>query len=221
MSSIIKVDTIQNQSGANIISESSNTITVGASGDTITVPSGATLSVASGATLNASSATVSGLATTGNGISLAELWTIISNSSSTSTSSGTFTSPSFYSGLSGSAQMTQSSGAFTFPSTGYYLITFIMNVYDDGEDHRQFVNYIRHSTNSGSSFGAVAQGNGYIEHTAQGSNTHASCYTQVVLDITDTSTHRVNFGWYFTNSSLTFYGDNRGVTAYFQRLGDT
>jgi len=35
MSSIIKVDTIQNQSGANIISESSNTITVGASGDTI------------------------------------------------------------------------------------------------------------------------------------------------------------------------------------------
>ena len=38
MSSIIKVDTIQNQSGANIISESSNTITVGASGDTINVP---------------------------------------------------------------------------------------------------------------------------------------------------------------------------------------
>ena len=51
MSSIIKVDTIQNQSGANIISESSNTITVGASGDTITVPSGATIS---------SSGTVSG-----------------------------------------------------------------------------------------------------------------------------------------------------------------
>ena len=51
MSSIIKVDTIQNQSGANIISESSNTITVGASGDTITVPSGATIT---------SSGTVSG-----------------------------------------------------------------------------------------------------------------------------------------------------------------
>jgi len=37
MSSIIKVDTIQNQSGANIISENSNTITVGASGDTTNV----------------------------------------------------------------------------------------------------------------------------------------------------------------------------------------
>ena len=43
MASIVKVDTIQNQSGANIISESSNTITVGASGDTITIPSGATI----------------------------------------------------------------------------------------------------------------------------------------------------------------------------------
>ena len=43
MSSIIKVDTIQNQSGANIISESANTITVGASGDTLIIPSGATI----------------------------------------------------------------------------------------------------------------------------------------------------------------------------------
>ena len=51
MSSIIKVDTIQNQSGANIISESSNTITVGASGDTITVPGGSTFNVNSAATV--------------------------------------------------------------------------------------------------------------------------------------------------------------------------
>jgi len=37
MSSIIKVDTIQDQSGNNIISESSDTITIGASGDTVNV----------------------------------------------------------------------------------------------------------------------------------------------------------------------------------------
>ena len=43
MTSIIKVDTIQDSSGNNIINESSNTITVGASGDTITIPSGATI----------------------------------------------------------------------------------------------------------------------------------------------------------------------------------
>jgi hypothetical protein len=44
MSSIIKVDNIQNQSGANIIKEDSNTITLGASGDTIALASGASQS---------------------------------------------------------------------------------------------------------------------------------------------------------------------------------
>ena len=43
MSSIIKVQDVQNSSGANIINESSNTITIGASGDNIIIPSGATI----------------------------------------------------------------------------------------------------------------------------------------------------------------------------------
>ena len=41
MTSTIKVDNIQNQCGANIIKEDSNTITLGASGDTIALASGA------------------------------------------------------------------------------------------------------------------------------------------------------------------------------------
>ena len=41
MTSTIKVNNIQNQCGANIINESSNTITLGASGDTVTLASGA------------------------------------------------------------------------------------------------------------------------------------------------------------------------------------
>ena len=43
MSSIIKVDTVQDTDGNNIINENANTITIGASGDTITIPSGATI----------------------------------------------------------------------------------------------------------------------------------------------------------------------------------
>ena len=43
MSSIIKVDTVQDQDGNNIINENANTITIGASGDTITIPAGATI----------------------------------------------------------------------------------------------------------------------------------------------------------------------------------
>jgi hypothetical protein len=42
MTSILKVDTIQDADGNNIINESGNTITIGASGDNITIPSGAT-----------------------------------------------------------------------------------------------------------------------------------------------------------------------------------
>ena len=42
MSSILKVDTIQDADGNNIINENGNTITIGASGDNITIPSGAT-----------------------------------------------------------------------------------------------------------------------------------------------------------------------------------
>ena len=41
MTSTIKVNTIQNQCGADIIKESGNTITIGASGDTVTLASGA------------------------------------------------------------------------------------------------------------------------------------------------------------------------------------
>jgi len=43
MTAILKVDTIQDTSGNNIINQHANTITIGASGDTITIPSGATI----------------------------------------------------------------------------------------------------------------------------------------------------------------------------------
>ena len=40
MSSIIKVDTIQDQDGNNIINENANTVTIGKAGDSINVASG-------------------------------------------------------------------------------------------------------------------------------------------------------------------------------------
>jgi len=45
MTAILKVDTIQDTSGNNIINESSDTITIGASGDTVNIPAGATFNV--------------------------------------------------------------------------------------------------------------------------------------------------------------------------------
>ena len=48
MTSILKVDTIQDTAGNNIINESGDTITIGASGDTVTIPSGATTTLTDG-----------------------------------------------------------------------------------------------------------------------------------------------------------------------------
>ena len=45
MTSILKADTIQDAAGNNIINENANTITIGASGDTVNIPSGATFNV--------------------------------------------------------------------------------------------------------------------------------------------------------------------------------
>jgi hypothetical protein len=71
MTSILKADNIQDADGNNIINESSNTITIGASGDTISIPSGATIAN-------------SGTATGFGGITMADQWRITSNFSNSS-----------------------------------------------------------------------------------------------------------------------------------------
>jgi len=45
MTSILKADTIQDAAGNNIINENANTITIGASGDTVNIPAGTTFNV--------------------------------------------------------------------------------------------------------------------------------------------------------------------------------
>jgi hypothetical protein len=43
VASILKNDTIQNSSGSNIINEATGTVTMAASGNTVTIPAGATM----------------------------------------------------------------------------------------------------------------------------------------------------------------------------------
>ena len=66
MSSILKVDTIQDQSGNNIINENADTITIGASGDTITIPAGATLSSTDPLVFPAGTVSAPAITTTGD-----------------------------------------------------------------------------------------------------------------------------------------------------------
>ena len=103
MASILKVDTIQDQSGNNIINENANTITIGASGDTITIPSGATLSnlgTASGfgtntPAFNAYISAVSGTSMTANTVTKIICPTeVFDTASAYDTTTGLFTVPS-------------------------------------------------------------------------------------------------------------------------------
>ncbi len=111
MTSILKADTIQDTDGNNIINESSNTITIGASGDTITIPSGATI-------------TNSGTASGFGGITMAQQYRLttslqMATSGTDITANLEVVDSDGYGGIGSS--MSESSGIFTFPSTGIYL----------------------------------------------------------------------------------------------------
>ena len=85
MASTIKVDTIQDQDGNNIINENADVITVGASGDTITIPAGVTFdSSAATNTLPATVVTTTGTQTlTNKSIATTQLTGTITPSDST------------------------------------------------------------------------------------------------------------------------------------------
>lgn len=208
MSSIIKVDTIQNQSGANIISESANTITLGASGDTITVPSGATFDV--------SSATVAG-----TGITQADVWRY---TASTAAPSGDITAnweraDDASSGLIGTG-MTQSSGIFSFPETGIYLIT--------GSAGFNFAN--QQDNNANITINVTIDNSTYdqVSIIFSGSNSSAnfsrfSQFGQALVDVTNTSLVKVKFAAasFEAGSYLEGYTDKNDTSFAFIRLGDT
>jgi hypothetical protein len=114
MASILKVDTIQDQSGNNIINESADTITIGASGDTINIV---------GTLQNGGTNFL-------QGITEADQWRVTTNL--TNNGDNTITAnwernDTVFSKIG--TGMSVSSGVWTFPSTGIYNITFMTNIY--------------------------------------------------------------------------------------------
>jgi hypothetical protein len=127
MASILKVDTIQDQSGNNIINENADTITIGASGDTVTIPSGATIS---------NLGTASGFGT--------NTPAFLSTMSATQTpSSSTTTLVNFdqttYDTASG---YNTSLKKYVIPSAGYYHLYTCVNLYNSSNDLDRIILYI-------------------------------------------------------------------------------
>ena len=102
--------------------------------------------------------------------------------------------------------MTESSGNFSFPSTGIYLIG--LTIATDNN-----VNVSIETTQDNSSYNAAA--------VAKADSSTQIGTTQFIFDVTDTSTHKVNFNVFSISGTLQGSTDLNNTSFTFIRLGDT
>jgi hypothetical protein len=198
MASILKVDTIQDQSGNNIINENADTITIGASGDTVNIV---------GTLQNGGTNFL-------QGITEADQWRltvdITTNTNPISANLERVDNTGF--GKIGTG-MSVSSGIWTFPSTGLWKIELHATGSLGGSDVQTTIN-IRTYISASPTDVAIA----YIG--SNGDNDSAS--TSFLYNVTDTSTHQLTFR---TDSmvSSTVRGDTDYNETHFNfiRLGDS
>ncbi len=203
MSSILKVDEIQDTSGNNIINENAGTVTIGKAGNTTNIVG----------TLQNDGAALS------SGITMADQWRLsadLAADGSNVTITANFEQvddPG--AGFIGSA-MSVSSGIFTFPSTGIYLISTVFDFSATGSAIAQADVKI-HTTTDNSTYDQTTAN---YSSCVQGALTTG--YTQHIFDVTNTSTHKVKFV-YYTSTAATLRGNSTQTETGFNflRLGDT
>lgn len=194
----------------NLIRPSTGTsLTIGESGDTITIPSGATI-------------TNSGTATGFGGITMVDAWRLTTAYQGDATISSNLErvdAPSGY-GTIGTG-MSESSGAFTFPSTGIYKVSYFQSFYSASPASR-FVRCAIKVATDNSTYNEAALGQTSVEQL-EGSTTYCFASCETIVDVTDTSNVKVKF----RNSGTISGNAIRGNSSYmrtgfiFTRIGDT
>jgi len=118
--------------------------------------------------------------------------------------------------------MTQSSGIFTFGSTGIYLINYTMHS-ETSSSNSRFVGGAIRTTLDNSSYSEATEVNGNALASTMGSGVRTTVTAQFIFDVTSTSTHKIKFAVASNVNSTTFLGDTNsfltGVS--FIRLGDS
>jgi hypothetical protein len=202
MTSILKVDTIQDTAGNNIINESGDTITIGASGDTVNVV---------GTLQNNGSGVI-------QGITMADQWRLSADTSVSATQSITTNwekADNTNAGFIGSG-MTESSGVFTFPSTGIYLINFQFTT-ESSAGGDTTISMVIQATTDNSSYSTVSK-----VDDSETTNRQTTGFLQYFFDVTSTTNCKVKFGVESYDAGI--LGGNTAfnkTSAYFIRLGDT
>jgi hypothetical protein len=161
----------------------------------------------------------SGLTGISAGITMADMW---ARTSSEIFGGGTYVLDNYwtrqtgiYEGI-GSAMTQPSTGQFQFPSTGKYLIMVSCQFYTSANQDYIGV-YIRHSTDSGSNYTAIANG---FDSCSSGGTNYVRVMVNTFLDVTAPSTQRIALQGFFQNG-LTLAYDPGQSTIIFIRLGDT
>jgi hypothetical protein len=195
MTAILKVDTIQDTSGNNIINENANTITIGKSGDTVNIASGATNNL---------------------GITEADQWRLTADKTDNSDITANLERNDTNFSVIGSG-MSESSGIFTFPQTGIYLITAQGRWLSNGSASL-YMGIIIKMTTDNSSYVNVSSA-----YESASTNAYANTYINSIVDITNTSTHKLKFTRDAEGTQSQLQGDtDANTTAFtFIRLGDT
>jgi len=202
MTAILKVDTIQDTSGNNIINESSDTITIGASGDTIAL-AGTTVT---GITQGITEADKFRLTTTLSGASDGTVFTSNLERSDDATFAKIGTG------------MSESSGVFTYPTTGLYKVIWNFIVYTSSDAAVNL--FIAVSSNSGSAYDQVARGFQGVSGSLAVYNTGT---VSTYVNVTNSSTFRTKFEISSVSNTTNFAGNTTYDTnsLEFIRLGDS
>tara|TARA_R100000656_G_scaffold38164_1_gene32185 strand:- start:2 stop:610 length:609 start_codon:yes stop_codon:yes gene_type:complete len=201
--SLLNVNAIEPSTGTDI--------TLGASGDTITVPSGATI---------ANSGTA-----TGFGLTVADQWRITSDLAFSTAATAQLISANLeqidadWNDTIGTA-MSVSSGIFTFPSTGIYDVQFVVNMYRDNHMNGYCGGQIQATTNDSAYSIATFQ----YQHLPDTAGVNASVFMNVLIDVDDVANVKVKFMLIGEDSGgFSARGNTSDNSTYmtFKRLGDT
>ena len=184
--------------------KTATTLTLGTSGDTVSIPSGVTLANA-------------GTATGFGGLTDASMWRVTANfvGSASPIASNWEACDSYGAGNLGSA-MTESSGIFTFPSTGFWLINYHMQFYPNNGTQAAYAQ--TWTTTDNGTYTEVTQAGAFSDIALQQTTS-----IQFLFDVTSTTNCKVKFGVLQGNTSNTTQGstDMNKTCVSFLKLGAT
>ena len=157
----------------------------------------------------------------GGGIDDSSQWRLTSSATGNQVPLTSWELVDTYGGGGFGSAMSESSGIFTFPSTGWWRISFQLSGYSDNHSQNVIGQIEVTTDNSSYQHSAVAQQGIYDFNNSYPS--HALCFTQALVDVTNTTNVKVrfSFGAGQGNESVKGSSSYSYTNAIFTRLGDT